>query len=175
MESTWDLKSCGTAPTTKALKGQPSQRLPVQSGDLHRLYSSKQFGVQAMRSSVTIFHNLEPITLKRHSPNFLKGAQNKRQFFCMLSGSRKLGPFAELLFIAGPRLPPIPKAPCSLIVHTWALKGLPCHNFGVFVYTIKLQGALGKNVDRGSCARAAAAPEIWPTLGVLHKIARYRS
>ena len=35
------------------------------------------------------------------------------------------------------------KAPCSCMVHTWALKGLPYHNFGVYVYTIKLHGAFG--------------------------------
>ena len=34
-----------------------------------------------------------------------------------------------------------PKAPCIFIVDTWALKGLPYHNFGVYVYTIKLHGA----------------------------------
>ena len=38
------------------------------------------------------------------------------------------------------------KAPCSFRVHTWALKGLPYHHFGVYVYTIKLHGAFG-NVD----------------------------
>ena len=37
-----------------------------------------------------------------------------------------------------------PKASYSVIVHTWALKGLPSHNFGVYVYTIKLHGAFGK-------------------------------
>ena len=37
----------------------------------------------------------------------------------------------------------IPKASCSFIVDTWALKGLPYHNFGVYVYTIKLHGAFG--------------------------------
>ena len=29
------------------------------------------------------------------------------------------------------------------MVHTWALKGLPCHSFGVFLYTIQLRGAFG--------------------------------
>ena len=38
---------------------------------------------------------------------------------------------------------PYPKAPCSFIVHTWALKGLPYHTFGVYVYTTKLHGAFG--------------------------------
>ena len=36
-----------------------------------------------------------------------------------------------------------PKAPCSFIVHTWALKGLPYHNFGFHVNTIKLHEAFG--------------------------------
>ena len=36
---------------------------------------------------------------------------------------------------------PIPKAPCSFIVDTWALKALPYHDFGVYVYTITLHGA----------------------------------
>ena len=34
-----------------------------------------------------------------------------------------------------------PEAPCSCIVRTWALKGLPYHDFGVYVYAIKLNGA----------------------------------
>ena len=37
-----------------------------------------------------------------------------------------------------------PKAPCSVIVDTWALKRLPYHHFGVYVYTIELHGAFGK-------------------------------
>ena len=37
-----------------------------------------------------------------------------------------------------------PKAPCSFIVYTWPLKGLPYYNFGVYVYTIKLLGASGQ-------------------------------
>ena len=36
-----------------------------------------------------------------------------------------------------------PKAPCSFIVDTWALKGLPCYDFGVYAYAIKLHGAFG--------------------------------
>ena len=28
------------------------------------------------------------------------------------------------------------KAPCSGMVYTWALKGLPCYRFGVYVYSI---------------------------------------
>ena len=39
-----------------------------------------------------------------------------------------------------------PKAQCSFIVHTWALKGLPYHNSGVYVYTVKLHGAFGEHV-----------------------------
>ena len=35
------------------------------------------------------------------------------------------------------------KAPCSFIVDTWALKGLPYHDFEVYAYTIKLHGAFG--------------------------------
>ena len=37
-----------------------------------------------------------------------------------------------------------PKAACSCIVPMWALKGLPYHNFGAYVYTIMLLiGACG--------------------------------
>ena len=36
-----------------------------------------------------------------------------------------------------------PKAPCSFIVNTWAVKGLPYHDFGGYVYTVKLHGAFG--------------------------------
>ena len=35
----------------------------------------------------------------------------------------------------------LPNAPRSCIVYTSALKGLPCNNFGVHVYHIKLHGA----------------------------------
>ena len=38
---------------------------------------------------------------------------------------------------------PYRKAPCSFMVDTWALKGLPYHDFGAYVYTIKLHGAFG--------------------------------
>ena len=38
---------------------------------------------------------------------------------------------------------PAPKAPCSFMVDTWALKGLPYHDFGVCVYTRNLHGASG--------------------------------
>ena len=37
----------------------------------------------------------------------------------------------------------IPESICSFIVDTWALKGLPYHDFGVHVHTIKLHGAFG--------------------------------
>ena len=37
----------------------------------------------------------------------------------------------------------LPKAPCSLMVPTWALKGLPYQYFGVYVSTINLPGAFG--------------------------------
>ena len=37
----------------------------------------------------------------------------------------------------------IPKAPYSVIVDTWALKRLPYHHFGVYVYTTELHGAFG--------------------------------
>ena len=36
----------------------------------------------------------------------------------------------------------LPKAPCSFMVDTWALKGVRYHDFGAYVYTIKLHGAL---------------------------------
>ena len=29
-----------------------------------------------------------------------------------------------------------PKAPCSCMVYTWALQGLPCHDFRAYAYTI---------------------------------------
>ena len=56
----------------------------------------------------------------------------------------------------------LPKAPCSFIVHTWALKGLPYHNFGVQVYTVKLHGAFGAALMDGNfflakCTAAAAS------------------
>ena len=35
------------------------------------------------------------------------------------------------------------KASCSCMVYTWALKGLPYHNFGAYVSAIKLHGAFG--------------------------------
>ena len=38
---------------------------------------------------------------------------------------------------------PSPKAPCSFMVDTWALTGLPYHDFGVYVYAMKLHGAFG--------------------------------
>ena len=44
---------------------------------------------------------------------------------------------------------PHPKAPCSFIVDTWALKGLPYHDFGAYVDTIKLHGAF-RSVSKGS-------------------------
>ena len=37
-----------------------------------------------------------------------------------------------------------PKAPCSFIVATWASKGLPYHDFGAYVDTIKLHAAFGR-------------------------------
>ena len=37
---------------------------------------------------------------------------------------------------------PDPKASCSVIAYIWALKGLPYHHFGVYVYATKLHGAL---------------------------------
>ena len=63
--------------------------------------------------------------------------------------------------MGAPSIPPkgllglFPKAPCSFIVHIWALKGLPYHNFAVYVYTIKLHGAFGvvRSFDQGSCER----------------------
>ena len=48
---------------------------------------------------------------------------------------------------SGPRLPSrkriCPKAPCSFMVDTWALQGLPYHDFGVSAYTMKLHGVFG--------------------------------
>ena len=41
------------------------------------------------------------------------------------------------------RKPPIPAAPCGVMVITWALQGLACHHFGVCLHIIKLHGALG--------------------------------
>ena len=40
----------------------------------------------------------------------------------------------------------IPKAPCRVIVDTWALERLPYQHVGVYVYTIELHGAFG-NVE----------------------------
>ena len=43
-------------------------------------------------------------------------------------------------------IPPVPKAPGSFAVYTgytWASKGFPKHNFGVYVHTLELHGALG--------------------------------
>ena len=37
----------------------------------------------------------------------------------------------------------VPMAPCNFTGDTWALKDLPYHDFGVYVYTIKLHGAFG--------------------------------
>ena len=36
-----------------------------------------------------------------------------------------------------------PKAPCTDIVTTWALKGLLYHDFGAYVHTIVVLGAFG--------------------------------
>ena len=49
-------------------------------------------------------------------------------------------------------VPTIPKAPYSAIVYVWALKRLPYHYFGVYVYTIRVHGALGYggHVHKGS-------------------------
>ena len=43
-----------------------------------------------------------------------------------------------------------PKAPCSSMVYTSAIKGLPCHYFGAYVYTIK--GRVGARPLFGSQA-----------------------
>ena len=41
-------------------------------------------------------------------------------------------------------MPLNPKAPCSFLAHTWAVKRLAYHNIGVYVYTIKLHGVFGE-------------------------------
>ena len=43
-----------------------------------------------------------------------------------------------------------PKAPCSFVVHTWALQGLPYHNFKENACTITLHGAFG-TARQGGC------------------------
>ena len=37
----------------------------------------------------------------------------------------------------------VPKAPGRYMVYAWALKGLPYHDFGVYVHTIQLHRAVG--------------------------------
>ena len=39
---------------------------------------------------------------------------------------------------------PYPKAPCTDMVTTWALKGLLYHDFGAYVYAIVVLGDFGR-------------------------------
>ena len=52
----------------------------------------------------------------------------------------------------------MPEDPCWFIVDTWALKGLPYHNFGVYVYTKKLHGAFGYEYGQRSSQYALGLP-----------------
>ena len=54
---------------------------------------------------------------------------------------------------------PIPKDACSCMVYTWALKGLPYHNFGVCICTITLHGrSLSRRSPVASAEAVMAAP-----------------
>ena len=61
------------------------------------------------------------------------------------------------LWLRAERDYPNPKAPCTDMVTTWALKGLLYHDFGACVYTIVLLGAFGKEASYPH-SPASAAP-----------------
>ena len=62
---------------------------------------------------------------------------------CLTSSRVDVGEQAEAWQCRLTSMVSFPKAPCSVIVNTWALKGLAYHNLGGNVYTIKLHGAFG--------------------------------
>ena len=62
-----------------------------------------------------------------------------------------------------------PKSPCSCMVYTLALQGLPSHGFGAHVHTVNLHGAFGTVLDIGMIiklgARQSKRPYIYLELG----------
>ena len=50
---------------------------------------------------------------------------------------RVLLSISRALRTGGGSLTPCPKAPSSVVIHTWAFKGIPYQNFGIYVYTTK--------------------------------------
>ena len=84
------------------------------------------------------------LPVQKHGPNREILWPQPRSWFCATTQSesdsgRVVAPLCVCSFVFW--VVSFPKTPCSFILHTWVLKGLPYHNFEVYVYTIKLHGA----------------------------------
>ena len=66
----------------------------------------------------------------------------------------------------------VPKAPCTDMVTTWALKGLLYHDFGAYVYTTVVLGAFGLGLFLAKCFHMLKLSGSFVVPEALTKLAR---